>query len=160
MSLKSYIIYFMFGNYNYRKQTGFYINESISNKYTQSDLNEITLKSKNIFEEKDSDLNINIKYKEVSDNFIIFYVITNSNTFYLSAVTKNYELDFKDDEIFELFCDLENQGIKKLTDKNGELSKIGRQNLKFCIEQSYQKINKETNSILNFFKSQNDNSEN
>ena len=160
MSLKSYIIYFMFGNYNYRKQIGFYINESISNKYTQSDLNEITLKSKNIFEEKDSDLNINIKYKEVSDNFIIFYVITNSNTFYLSAVTKNYELDFKDDEIFELFCDLENQGIKKLTDKNGELSKIGRQNLKFCIEQSYQKINKETNSILHFFKSQNDNSEN
>ena len=36
MSLKSYIIYFMFGNYNYRKQIGFYINDSISNNLEAS----------------------------------------------------------------------------------------------------------------------------
>ena len=46
MSLKSYIIYFMFGNYYYRKQIGYYINESISDKYTQNDLNQIISKSK------------------------------------------------------------------------------------------------------------------
>ena len=62
--------------------------------------------------------------------------------------------------MFELFSDIESQGIKKLTDKSGELSKIGRQNLKFCIEQNHQKINKESNSILNFFKSKIDNNEN
>ena len=150
----------MFGNYYYRKQIGYYINESISDKYTQNDLNQIISKSKNIFEEKDIDLKTNIKYKETSENFILFYIITNTNTFYLSAVTNNYEFDLKEDEIYELFCDLENQGIRKLTDKNGELSKIGRQNLKFCLEQSYQKINKETSSILNFFKNQSDNNEN
>ena len=160
MSLKPYIIYFMFGNYNYRKQIGYYINESIPDKYTQNDLNQIISKSKTIFEEKDTDLKINIKYKESFENFILFYLITKSNTFYLSAVTNNYEYEFKEDEIYELFYDLENQGIKKLTDKNGELSKIGRQNLKFCLEQSYQKINKETSSILNYFKSPNDNVEN
>ena len=58
-----------------------------------------------------------------------------------------------------LFIDIETQGIKKLTDKNGELSRIGRQNLKFCIEQNYQRINKETNTILGFFQSQNSNSD-
>jgi hypothetical protein len=150
----------MFGNYNYRKQIGYYINESIPDKYTQNDLNQIISKSKSIFEEKDTDLKINIKYKESCENFILFYLITKSNTFYLSAVTNNYEYEFKEDEIYELFNDLENQGIRKLTDKNGELSKIGRQNLKFCLEQNYQKINKETSSILNYFKSQNDSVEN
>ena len=160
MSLKPYIIYFMFGNYNYRKQIGYYINESIPDKFTQNDLNQIISKSKSIFEEKDTDLKINIKYKESCENFILFYLITKSNTFYLSAVTNNYEYEFKEDEIYELFNDLENQGIRKLTDKNGELSKIGRQNLKFCLEQNYQKINKETSSILNYFKSQNDSVEN
>ena len=150
----------MFGNYNYRKQIGYYINESIPDKFTQNDLNQIISKSKSIFEEKDTDLKINIKYKESCENFILFYLITKSNTFYLSAVTNNYEYEFKEDEIYELFNDLENQGIRKLTDKNGELSKIGRQNLKFCLEQNYQKINKETSSILNYFKSQNDSVEN
>ena len=46
-----------------------------------------------------------------------------------------------------------------MTDKNGELSKIGRQNLKFCIEQSYQRVKKETNSILGFFQTRSDSSD-
>lgn len=38
------------------------------------------------------------------------------------------------DLIFELFEDIEHQGIKKLVNKNGELTRVGNQNLKFCIE--------------------------
>ena len=90
MSIKSTIIYFMLGNYYYHKEIGFYINESISDKYTQSDLNQIIAKSKSIFEKIDDNLKIKTKYKEVSENFIIFYILINSDTFYLSAVTKDF----------------------------------------------------------------------
>ena len=151
----------MMGNYFYHKEIGNYINESIIDKYTQNDLNQIISKSKDIFENIDkNDVKINMKYKETSKNFIIFYILINSDTFYLSAVTKDFESQFREDDIFELFSDIETQKIKKLTDKNGELSKIGKQNLKFCIEQNYQRINKESNSLLNFFKSQSDSNEN
>ena len=151
----------MMGNYFYHKEIGNYINESIIDKYTQNDLNQIISKSKDIFENIDkNDVKINMKYKETSKNFIIFYILINSDTFYLSAVTKDFESQFREDDIFELFSDIETQKIKKLTDKNCELSKIGKQNLKFCIEQNYQRINKESNSLLNFFKSQSDNNEN
>ena len=161
MSLKNSIIYFMLGNYFYHKEIGYYINESIPDKYSQSDLNEIISKTKIIFENIDNNnLKVNTKYKETSKNFIIFYILINSDTFYLSAVTKDFESQFREEEIFELFSDIESQKIKKLTDKNGELSKIGKQNLKFCIEQSYQRINKESNSLLNFFKNKSDNNDN
>ena len=151
----------MMGNYFYHKEIGNYINESIIDKYSQNDLNQIISKSKDIFENIDkNDVKINMKYKETSKNFIIFYILINSDTFYLSAVTKDFESQFREDDIFELFSDIETQKIKKLTDKNGELSKIGKQNLKFCIEQNYQRINKESNSLLNFFKSQSDSNEN
>ena len=161
MSLKNSIIYFMLGNYFYHKEIGYYINESIPDKYSQSDLNEIISKTKIIFENIDNNnLKVNTKYKETSKNFIIFYILINSDTFYLSAVTKDFESQFREEEIFELFSDIESQKIKKLTDKNGELSKIGKQNLKFCIEQSYQRINKESNSLLNFFNNKSDNNDN
>ena len=45
--------------------------------------------------------------------------------------------------MFELFEDIEHQGIKKLVDKNGNLSRVGNQNLKFSIEQNNVKINSE-----------------
>ena len=137
MSIKSTIIYFMLGNYYYHKEIGFYINESISDKYTQSDLNQIISLTKEIFEKittTNNTIKINTKQKEISKNFIIYYILINSDTFYLSAVTKDFEVKFREDDIFDLFRDIENQGIKKLTDKNGELSKIGKQNLKFFIE--------------------------
>jgi len=161
MSLSNSIIYFMLGNYFYHKEIGFYINESISDKYNQSDLNQIISKSKNIFENiEKNNLKMYAKYKETSDNFIIYYILINSDTFYLSAVTKDFESKFREDDIYDLFSDIESQGIKKLTDKNGELSKIGKKNLKFCIEQNTQKNNKESNSLLNFFKIKDDNTDN
>ena len=149
----------MLGNYFYHKEIGYYINETIPEKYTQSDLNQIISKSKNIFENIDkNNLEVNTKYKEDSNNFILYYILINSETFYLSAVTKDFESLHSEDDMFELFSDIESQGIKKLTDKSGELSKIGRQNLKFCIEQNHQKINQDPkikkihiHSILYYF---------
>ena len=46
-----------------------------------------------------------------------------------------------------LFEDIENRGIKKLVDKNGELTLVGKQNLKFCIEQDQETNNNKNNNL-------------
>ena len=51
--------------------------------------------------------------------------------------------------VYELFEDVENRGIKKLVDKNGELSLVGKQNLKFCIEQDQEANRKIDNNKIN-----------
>ena len=67
-------------------------------------------------------------------------MITNSDYFYLAAVRKNSQYCKKENLIFELMEDIDHQGIKKLVDKNGELTNVGKQNLKFSIEK-YQESN-------------------
>ncbi len=44
----------MLGNYYFHKEIGYYVNESISDKYDQSDLNLIISLSKEIFEKINS----------------------------------------------------------------------------------------------------------
>ena len=158
MSLKNSLIYFMLGNSLRHKEIGNYINESNIDNKSQIDLNEIISISRNIFEKIDEQNIKNKKGKEVLQKYDIYYIIANSDIFYLAALNKNFEGD--EDEIFELFEDIEYQGIKKLTDKNGELSKIGKQNLKFCIEQSNRHKTQDNNSILNFFRTNNDKEQN
>ena len=160
MSLKSSIIYFMLGNNLYRKEIGNYINESINNEFYEAEINEITTISKNIFEKLDDNSPKNKKCKESFLNYNIYYTLTDSDFFYLAALKKDFESNGEEDEIFLLFDDIEMQGIKKLTDKNGELSKIGQRNLKFCIEQSNRPKIEKNNSILGFFKKNGKNEEN
>ena len=59
---------------------------------------------------------------------------------------------YKENLIFELIEDIDHQGIKKLIDKNGELTMVGKQNLKFSIE-NYQefKKKKESKILMNSF---------
>ena len=159
MSLKSSLIYFTLGNLFNHKEIGNYINETNNIKYSQSDLNEIISISKKIFDNIEEKETKKAKNKEVYQNFNIYYTITNTDIFYLGALKKGFESKEDEDIIFQLFYDIENQGIKKLTDKNGELSKIGKQNLKFCIEQSNKNTLKKNNSILNFFKMNNNDKE-
>ena len=159
MSLKNSIIYFLLGN-KYHKEIGNYLNESIYNDFSEDEINEIILNSKNIFEKSDEKNTKNKKCKECFRNYNIYYTLTYTNTFYLSALKKDFESNGEEDEIFELFVDIEIQGIKKLTDKNGELSRIGQSNLKFCIEQNNRPKIEEKNLILNFFKKNEDNEEN
>ena len=148
MSLKSFLIYFMIGNNFNHKEIGFYINESNNISFSQNDLNEIVSTSSKIFSNI-SESQKNIRNSDNFKNYEIYYILTNTDTFYLSALKKGSNIE--EDEIYQLFEDIESQGIKKLTDKNGELSKIGKQNLKFCIEQNKKNI-KKNNSILDFFK--------
>ena len=160
MSLKSSIIYFMLGNNSNHREIGHYINESTYNNLSETEINEIISISQNIFETMEDN---NIKNKKCKENFLnynIYYTLTYTDTFYLSALKKDFESNGEEDEIFQLFNDIEIQGIKKLTDKKGELSKIGQSNLKFCIEQNNRQNSEEKNSILDFFKKNGKNEEN
>ena len=160
MSLQSSLIYFLLGNHYKHKEIGNYINETNNISFSQSDLNEIISISKKIFDNLDEKETIKKQNKEVYQNYNIYYTLTNTDIFYLAALKKGFESNEDEDEIYQLFDDIEYQGIKKLTDKNGELSKIGKQNLKFCIEQSNKNKLKNNNSILNFFKMNNDKEQN
>ena len=156
MSLKTSLIYFMIGNNYYHKEICNYINEYNNTIFSQSDLDEIISTSTKIFTNI-SETQKNTKNSEIFENFKYYYILANTDTFYLSAFEKDSNID--EDDIFQLIEDIESQGIKKLTDKNGELSKIGKQNLKFCIEQN-KKNSKKNNSILDFFKLNNNNNSN
>ena len=153
MSFQNSLIYFLLGNHFKHKEIGNYINETNNINYSQSDLNEIISISKKIFDNIDEKETKNKQNKKVYQNYNIYYTLTNTDIFYLSALKKGFESNEDENEIYQLFDDIEKQGIKKLTDKNGELSRIGKQNLKFCIEQSNKNKLKKNNSILNFFKS-------
>ena len=67
------------------------------------------------------------------DKHIIFYTFTNSGIFYLAVIIKNSLYSKNENLVYELFEDVENRGIKKLVDKNGELTLVGKHNLKFSI---------------------------
>ena len=84
-----------------------------------------------------------LDFKTIKDKAIkIFYYTTNSGILYLSFIEISL-LDlpkFEENNVYDLFLNLENQNIKKLVNENGKLTNVGIQNLKFSIEK-YQQTN-------------------
>ena len=140
MSHINQIYYFLIGDYHKKIELGHYIceDESISEK----DKDYIISKAKETytnFGEKDLGSK---EYKILENNiYSIFYLITSSGTFYLSIVSIQSIYMDQNNLMFEFFEDIQHQGIKKLVDKNGELTNVGKQNLKFSIEK-YTESNK------------------
>ena len=118
------------GNYKTHQKIGSYTNISIND----TNFDNIIFTCDDLFHNTSG---VNLKYtknKVVLDLYIIFYTIKNSETFYSAVVQKN-SVYFSDEKlIFEFFEDIDHQGIKKLIGEDGALSKVGRQNLGFCIE--------------------------
>ena len=155
MSLNNQILYFIIGDFHNKSELGHYLCED--NEISEDDKNYIisqaTNKYKN-FGEKD----VGSKDYSVLDNnhYCIFYSITSSGTFYLSVASVQSVYMDQNNLMFELFEDIEHQGIKKLIDKNGNLTRVGNQNLKFSIEQNNNKMkgqnmdeeNKDSNKIV------------
>ena len=138
------IYYFVIGDFNNKSELGHYLCED--NYLSDEDKNYILSKATNIyknFKEKD----FGSKEHIILDNnkFCTFYSITSSGTFYLSITNINSIYTDKNNLMFELFEDIEHQGIKKLVDKNGNLSRVGNQNLKFSIEQNNSKMREQIN---------------
>lgn len=146
------IFFFMIGNFIFHKEIGTYINPSLSS----TDLITLQKASNDLFTNYNESENLDMKNKKnklVLDDYNLYYTLTSSNIFYIAAVKKDSCYNDNDSLIFKLFEDMEVQGIKKLTDKNGQLSRVGKQNLKFCIEQNQEKIakSKSNSSLLSFF---------
>jgi hypothetical protein len=132
------IYYFLIANQDTQKEIGNFLDNSDINNNI-NDFNDIVLKSRELLKSDNSSIK-GKKNKLSLENHNIYYMITNSDYFYLAAVRKNSQYCKKENLIFELMEDIDHQGIKKLVDKNGELTNVGKQNLKFSIEK-YQESN-------------------
>ena len=150
MALNNQIYYFIIGDYNKKAELGHYLYEE--NSLSDEDKNYIVSNSINIYKnfgEKD----VGNKDYIILDNnnFCAFFSLTSSGTFYLAVASINSIYMDKKNLMYEFFEDIEHQGIKKLVDKNGILSRVGNQNLKFSIEQNNIKMkdqNKDESKIL------------
>lgn len=139
------IYYFLIANQTTQKEI-VSITDNSGSGNTISDFNNIVSKAKEILHSNEIQ-NKSKRNRMSLENHKIYYIITQSNTFYLAAVRKNSFYCEQELLIFELFEDIDNQMIYKLVDKNGELTMVGRQNLKFLIEK-YQDMKKDDSSIL------------
>ena len=154
MSFSNQILYFAIGDYNTKKEFGHYLidDNSISENDKTYIENQATNKIKT-FSEKD----LSSKDYIILDNnnYNLFFSITSSGTFYLAISSIHSIYTDKNNLMYELFEDIEHQGLKKLVDPNtGVLNRVGLQNLKFSIEQHNSKMkgqnsegNKESNKI-------------
>ena len=124
------VYYFLIANNTTHKEIGSF---STSYDINITEFNTVISKSKEIFKNAKL-IQHNTKNRFVIDNYNLYYIITTSNTFYLAAVHKKSTLVQNENLVFELIEDIEHQGIKKLIDRNGELTNVGKQNLKFSIE--------------------------
>ena len=142
------IYYFLIANQTTKKEIGSFIDNS-DNLNNINDLNNIVSTAREIL--KSDNTSIKGKKNKLSlENHNIYYLITTTDFFYLAAIRKNSQYCKKENLIFELMEDIDHQGIKKLVDKNGELTNVGKQNLKFSIEK-YQETNKSKLTKTNFF---------
>ena len=139
------VYYFMMGNYQTHKEIGSYLDNTIDNKNFEN----IKFTCDDIFRHSSEEQAKTKKNKIEIDKHIIFYTFTNSGIFYLAVIIKNSLYSKNENLVYELFEDVENRGIKKLVDKNGELSLVGKQNLKFCIEQDQEANRKIDNNKIN-----------
>ena len=138
------IFYFLIANNNLKKEIGEYIDDYYQNFNTEN-LSKIKSISKEIL--LSDDKNKHKTNKITYPDYNIFYTVTSSETFYFAAVKK----EIKENVIFELIEDIDHQGIKKLIDKNGELTKVGKQNLQFSIENYQESKKKHENRFINSF---------
>ena len=154
------IYYFLIANQATHKEIGNFLDNSDINNNI-NDFNDIVLKSRELLRTDNSSIK-GKKNKLSLENHMIYYMITTSDFFYLAAVRKNSQYCKKENLIFELMEDIDHQGIKKLVDKNGELTNVGKQNLKFSIEK-YQESNLSKltkNSLIDIILNQSDDQSN
>lgn len=144
------LYYFMIGDFSSHKEIGS-ITDNSDDKYSIDDYNSVIMKSKEIFV-KSSEEDIKNKKNLFSiEKFQIYFTLKNNGTFYLACI-KIIESDDekmkkkKEKLIFDLIDDVDYQNVKKLVTKNGELTNVGKQNLKFTIEKKEKELVEETDN--------------
>ena len=152
MSSSNSVYYFMMGNYQTHKEIGSFLDNNMDN----SNFENIKFTCDDIFKNSSEEKSKTKKNKVEKEKYIIFYTFTNSDIFYLAVIAKNSLYSQNENLVYELFEDVENRGIKKLVGKNGVLTNVGKQNLKFIIEQDQEANRKpkdnKNSSIADYFR--------
>ena len=138
----------MIGDFQTHKEIGSLTDNSISS-IDIKDHNIVISKSKEIFLNSSEEEIKNKKNLIQIDKFKMLFTLKNNGTFYLACLLHNNEKEEKHLEkkkqklIFDLIDDVDNQSIKKLVNKNGELTNVGKQNLRFTIDKKERELNEE-----------------
>ena len=141
------LYYFMIGDFQTHKEIGTLTDNSI-NSLDIKDHNTVLSNSKEIFNNSSEEKIKNKKNLIVIEKFKMLFTLKNNGTFYLACIIIN-EKDEKNIEekkqklIFDLIDDVDNQNIRKLVNKNGELTNVGKQNLRFTIDKKERELNEE-----------------
>jgi len=142
----------MMGNCQTHKEIGSFLDNNMDN----SNFENIKFTCDDIFKNSSEEKSKTKKNKVEKEKYIIFYTFTNSDIFYLAVIAKNSLYSQNENLVYELFEDVENRGIKKLVGKNGVLTNVGKQNLKFIIEQDQEANRKpkdnKNSSIADYFR--------
>ena len=142
------LYYFMIGDFQTHKEIGSLTDNSISS-IDIKDHNTVISKSKEIFLNSSEEEIKNKKNLIQIDKFKMLFTLKNNGTFYLACLLHNNEKEEKHLEkkkqklIFDLIDDVDNQSIKKLVNKNGELTNVGKQNLRFTIDKKERELSEE-----------------
>jgi hypothetical protein len=137
----------MIGDFQTHKEIGTLTDNSI-NSLDIKDHNTVLSNSKEIFNNSSEEKIKNKKNLIQIEKFKMLFTLKNNGTFYLACIIIN-EKDEKNIEekkqklIFDLIDDVDNQNIRKLVNKNGELTNVGKQNLRFTIDKKERELNEE-----------------
>lgn len=138
------LYYFMIGDFKTHKEIGSITDNSIQSLDIK-DHDTVLKNSKEIFLNSSEEKIKNKKNLVQIEKFKIFFTLKNNGTFYLACIVSN-DNDEKNLEekkqklLFDLIDDVDNQNIKKLVNKNGELTNVGKQNLRFSIDKKEQEL--------------------
>ena len=137
------ILFLQISNLENKNIIGTYLPEDMQNSSLKEELEKKSNEVLNSITVNNESKKRGMDFKTVKYIAIkIFYYTTTSGILYLSFIEIAL-LDlpkFEENNVYDLFLNLENQNIKKLVDDNGKLSNVGMQNLKFSIEK-YQQTN-------------------
>ena len=114
---------------------------------TIQQFNEIKTKGDKIFSEISATKTQNVDTD--IENFKIYYTLTKDNYFYYIVVPNEYSENLNVEIIFNLINEINNSGIQKQIDSNGQMTNSAMQNLKLTISKYTQNKNLDDENNVN-----------
>ena len=139
------IYYFFLGNKENDSTIASIVETSIGGTIQQ--FNEIKTKGDKIFSEISATETQNVDTD--IENFKIYYILTKDNYFYYIVVPNEYSENLNVEIIFNLVDEINNSGIQKQIDSNGQLTNSAMQNLKLTISNYTQNKNLDDENNVN-----------
>ena len=138
------IYYFFLGNKENDSTIASIVDTSVGGTIQQ--FNEVKSKGDKIFSEISETETQNVDSD--MENFKSYYTLTKDNYFYYIVIPKEYSENLNVEIIFKLINEINNNGIQKQIDSNGQLTNSAMQNLKLIISKytENKKLNDENNN--------------